>query len=121
MESAKERARGLPLLEIYSPIREPWSGEVVAVAEFYEVATEITANLRAARFQSWLVVLAVAAATMALLSGIILRGSRTIQGQRQALTERVAELSALLTQNRALRQRVGHQRAVSEAYRRRFA
>ena len=48
-ESANERAKGLPLLEIYSPIREPWSGEVVAVAEFYEVATEISANLRAAQ------------------------------------------------------------------------
>ena len=27
----------MPLLEVYSPIREVWSGEVVAVAEFYEV------------------------------------------------------------------------------------
>ena len=105
-ESARERAKKVPLLEIYSPIREPWSGEVVAVAEFYENASEINANLQAARLQSWLVVAAVAAATMALLSGIVFRGSRTIQRQREALTERVAELSALLAQNRALRQRV---------------
>ena len=44
-ESANERAEDVPLLEIYSPIREPWSGEVVAVAEFYEIATEIKADL----------------------------------------------------------------------------
>ena len=105
-ESARERAKNMPLLEIYSPIREPWSGEVVAVAEFYENASEINANLRAARLQSWLVVAAVAAATMALLSGIVFRGSRTIQRQSEALTGRVAELSTLLAQNRTLRQRV---------------
>ena len=105
-ESARERAKNMPLLEIYSPIREPWSGEVVAVAEFYENASEIIANLQAARLQSWLVVAAVAAATMALLSGIVFRGSRTIQRQREALTGRVAELSGLLAQNRTLRQRV---------------
>ena len=45
-ESARERAKNMPLLEIYSPIREPWSGEVVAVAEFYENASEINANCR---------------------------------------------------------------------------
>ena len=105
-ESAKERNKGIPLLEIYSPIREPWSGEVVAVAEFYENATEISAILRTARLESWLLVASVAAATMALLWGIVARGSSTIQRQRQALTERVAELSALLAQNRTLRRRV---------------
>ena len=39
-ESDKERASGEPLLEIYNPVRQPWSGEVVAVTEFYEVAPE---------------------------------------------------------------------------------
>ena len=66
---------------------------------------------------------------MALLSGIVVRGSSTIQRQRQALTGRVAELSALLAQNRTLRRRVqkgvaqrfGHQRALSQAHRRRPA
>ena len=124
VESARERAKNLPLLEIYSPIREPWSGEVVAVAEFYEIATEITANLRAARLQSWLVVAAVAATTMALLSGIVFGGSRTIQRQREALTGRVAELSALLAQNRTLRQRVQRASrrasAINERYLRRI-
>ena len=38
-EDSGEAALGLPLLEIYSPIRAAWSGEVIGVAEFYEVAT----------------------------------------------------------------------------------
>jgi hypothetical protein len=52
-ENASERVRNVPLLEIYSPIREPWSGDVVAVAEFYEVADELQRNLRAVRLRSW--------------------------------------------------------------------
>jgi hypothetical protein len=34
-----------PILEIYNPIHQPWSGEVVAVAEFYERATELNGSL----------------------------------------------------------------------------
>ena len=37
-EDEKERSLGVPLLEIYNPVREPWSGEVVAVTEFYELS-----------------------------------------------------------------------------------
>ena len=112
-ESAVERASGLPLLEIYSPIREPWSGEVVAVLEFYEVANDIEARLATARRESWLVVAAVALATVGLLFGIVFRGSRTIQRQQQSLTARVQELSQLSTQNSRLRERI--QRASSRA------
>jgi hypothetical protein len=43
-EDALERGEGRPLLEIYSPIRAPWSGEVVAVAEFYELADSRTSG-----------------------------------------------------------------------------
>ena len=48
-ESAGEAALGLPLLEVYSPVREAWSGEVIAVAEFYEVANGLEADLGDAR------------------------------------------------------------------------
>ena len=40
VESEAERASGLPLLEIYNPVLQPWTGEVVAVSEFYEIATD---------------------------------------------------------------------------------
>lgn len=112
-EDAAERALGVPLLEIYSPIREAWSGHVIAVAEFYEVATELEENLFRARLTSWLVVAAVTLSMFGMLFGIVLRGSRTIEAQGAAQARRLDELSRLNAQNDALRSRV--QRASSRA------
>ena len=36
----------------------PWSGEVVGVLEFYEIATDFQHSLNHARLQSWLAVVA---------------------------------------------------------------
>jgi signal transduction histidine kinase len=123
LESAAERARGEPLLEIYNPVLQPWSGEVVAVSEFYEVAADFEKTLRNARLWSWLAVAAQTLAVFALLSVIVFRGSRMIETQSRALQERVGELSRLLSQNRQLRLRVQHasQRvaALNERYLRR--
>ena len=112
-ESALERSEGVPLLEIYSPIREPWSGEVVAVAELYEIADELEDNLLRARLSSWMIVAAVTLCMMGLLFGIVLRGNGVIAAQQEALVSRVAELSDLVTQNEELRMRV--QRASGRA------
>ncbi len=105
-ESAHEEAKGMPLLEIYSPIHEPWSGEIVAVSEFYENAKEFEAGLWRVRIESWLVVALVTAGTLVLLSGIVLRGSRTIDSQQGALAGQVRELSALLVRNQNLQARL---------------
>jgi signal transduction histidine kinase len=113
VEDAPERATGIPLLEIYSPIREVWSGNVIGVAEFYEEARDLKSNIFAARLESWLVVGAVTATTAAALFGIVLGGSRTIERQRVTLEARVGELGTLAAQNDALRRRV--QRASSRA------
>ncbi|WP_186312381.1 hypothetical protein ACN9JG_20995 (plasmid) [Cereibacter azotoformans] len=45
---------GLPLLEIYSPIREVWSGEIIAIAEFYEIDRQLAHDLAASRCSTWL-------------------------------------------------------------------
>jgi signal transduction histidine kinase len=103
---SKEQAVGVPLLEIYNPVREPWSGEVVAVTEFFEVATDFKATLASALLSSWLVVAGTTLTAFLLLSGIVLRASRTIDDQRGALRRQVSELQGLVTQNSALRQRV---------------
>ncbi|ESY65363.1 sensor histidine kinase [Mesorhizobium sp. M1050] len=102
----EEKASGLPLLEIYNPVREPWSGEVVAVTEFYEIADDFKATLASALWSSWLIVAGATLAAFLLLSGIVLRGSRTIDDQRGALRRQVSELQGLVTQNSALRVRV---------------
>ncbi len=124
VENQKEKATGMPLLEIYNPVREPWSGEVVAVSEFYEIADDFQATLDAALWSSWLVVAGATAAALALLSGIVFRGSRTIELQRAALEAKVMELQELLSQNSALRQRVQRASrratAINERYLRRI-
>jgi signal transduction histidine kinase len=106
VESDAERKSGQPLLEIYNPLLQPWSGEVVAVSEFYEIATDFQHNLRQALLWSWLAVAFVTLGFFLILSAIVFRGSRTISNQRRALEDRVGELSALLAQNKSLRLRV---------------
>lgn len=105
-EDAGESALGLPLLEIYSPIREVWSGRIIGVVEFYEVATALERDLIEARRKSWLAVALVLAAIGASLYAIVLRGSRTIDRQRATLRAQVAALGSLSERNTALRLRV---------------
>lgn len=98
-EDVAEHALGLPLLEIYTPIREVKTGKVIAVAEFYEIASQLKLDLIRARSLGWLTV----GAAMLLIAGslfvIVLRGSRTIDRQLAALSE-------LASRNLALRLRV---------------
>ena len=98
-EDKDENALGVPLLEIYSPIRDVMTGRVIAVAEFYEVATQLKADLSRARLASWATVALVMLVIGASLFAIVLRGSRTIDRQLAALTE-------LSARNVALRLRV---------------
>jgi signal transduction histidine kinase len=105
-ESVAERATGKRLLEIYNPVLQPWSGEIVAVLEFYEISNDFEADIRAARFATWGAVVLVTLLFFSVLSLIVFRGSRTIERQRLALADRVAELSSLLAQNKALSGRV---------------
>ena len=107
-EDAMERAQAddRPLLEMYSPIREANTGRIIAVAEFYETADELMQNLFRARLHSWLVVFGATVLMLAALSGIVMRGSRTIEQQRTQLQARVEELSSLLDQNEDLRRRL---------------
>ncbi|MEZ2218796.1 sensor histidine kinase [Rhizobium sp. RCC_161_2] len=124
VESVAERDSGKPLLEIYNPVLQPWSGKVVAVSEFHEVAYDFQRSLNQARFRSWLAVGVFTLAFFLILSMIVLRGSRTIESQRRALKVRIGELSALLQQNEILRTRVqrASQRAaaLNESYLRRI-
>lgn len=105
-ESTYERATGIPLLEVYSPIRDSRSGKIIAVVEFYASAQQMTRNLLKIQFQSWGVVGLITLVMIGLLFRIVQRGSRTIEAQRLALQKQIQDLSSLLRQNTALRQRV---------------
>lgn len=100
-----------PLLEIYSPIRKDWTGEVIAVVEFYEKAGSLEQDLSRVRLQSWAVIAGITILIGSLLFGIVNRGSRIIESQRSALVERVRELQVMSEENRRLRYRA--QRASS--------
>ncbi len=100
-EDAAERALGLPLLEIYAPIREINTGRVIAVGEFYEVATQLQMDLVQARRWAWATVGAAVALIGGSLFAIVLRGSRTIDRQLTAL-------KLVVERNLSLRLRVQH-------------
>jgi hypothetical protein len=104
-ESADEAAAGIPLLEIYSPVRAAWTGDIIAVAEFYEDASALTAQIARARLQGWVVTAAVTLLIGLSLTGIVHRGSRLIAAQAETLEEKVAESERMTEQNRLLRLR----------------
>ena len=113
-----------PILSVYNPLRQPWSGEVVGVIELHEFAGEFQETLRSALLMTWLAVGSTMALIFACLLATVLRGSRTIDRQAADLTQRVSELSFLLDQNKRLHQRVQNaiQRAtaLNERYMRRL-
>src|SRR5262245_31679282 len=92
-ESQAERDSGKPLLEVYAPVLQPWSGEVVAVSEFYEVAAELERTLLLARLVGWLVVAGATLMFFLALWAVALRGSRTITRQSAVLSRRIGKLS----------------------------
>ena len=105
-ESAYERQLGIPLLEVYTPIRDPWTGRILGVAEFYENATVLIETLR----QATLIVLAITIGATLLvgttLFGIVHQASLTIERQRRDLRMRTLEAERLSEVNRQLRLRV---------------
>lgn len=105
-ENVLERQFNVPLVEIYSPIHRSGTGEVIAVAEFYERAEALSRDIMRARLQSVLAVGLLGLLMALSVSGIVLKGSRTIESQKLTLKVRVAELSMLLEQNTQLKARI---------------
>ena len=105
LEDATEAMLGVPLLEVYSPIHEVFSGEIIAVAEFYERADALQIELWDARRTTWLVVGSAFFASGLLLIGIVRTGGRTIELQRGELRAQLAASEQLASQNNNLRRR----------------
>lgn len=94
------------LMEIYSPIRDRDTGNVIAAAEFYYGIGELQADLAAAQRRSWLVVGGVTLLIYLLLASFIQRISNTIQRQQRELERQVTQLTDMVEQNRELHERV---------------
>lgn len=105
-ENRLERAEGIPLLEVYAPIRQENSDRIIAVAEFYERADQLRRDIFRAKLQAWLIIGGVAATAVSVLFGIVGRASRTIDQQKRELQDKITELQTLLAQNVDLRARV---------------
>lgn len=94
------------LVEVYSPVRSAVDGRVIGVAEFYTGSAALRADLFRSRVNSWLAVAAVTLAMFAALFTLFARGARTIRRQRQALADKIAQLSASGARNAALARQV---------------
>lgn len=119
-ENVAERGQFRRLLETYAPIRQPDTGRIIAVAEFYQTVGHLQDEIAGAKVRSWLVVAGVAAAMYLLLAGFVQRASDTIARQEVVLREQVAHLTALLGQNAALHERVRGAAARAVALNERF-
>lgn len=106
IEDATEAALGVPLLEVYSPIRQLWTGEIIGVAEFYEDATVLREDILSAHRISWLVVGGAFLASGVLLFGIVQAGGRTIRQQQSELRRQLVKTQTVSTQNADLRRKV---------------
>ena len=94
------------LIETYSPIHADRLGTVLAVAEFYQTTDELDRDTRSAQLNSWLVVAGTMLFMYLLIFGLVHRGSETIDAQRRQLNDKVAQLSAVVTQNAQLHDKV---------------
>lgn len=106
IENVSEAALGVPLLEVYSPIRQVWTGEIIGVAEFYEDASVLSNEISAAHRISWLVVGGAFLASGLLLFGIVQAGGQTIRRQQQALRAQLEKTQVVSAQNADLRRKV---------------
>lgn len=106
-EHADEEFGDLPILEVYNPIHSVFDPPaIIAVAEFYEDATQLQNDLFDARLRSWLIVAGVSMGMFALLFSIVYQGSQLIEQQRSDLEKRVNQILQVSLQNELLRRRI---------------
>lgn len=108
------------LIETYLPIRGVGTGEVIAVAEFYQTPDFLQAEIRTAQLRSWFIVGAATVVMYLLLAGLVGRASNTILTQRDELQEKVVQLSELLARIRELNHRLRLAAARTTALNERF-
>jgi signal transduction histidine kinase len=95
----------IPLLEVYTPIRDRSSGEIIAVLEFYEYAETLKSQLAAVEWHTWIIAALITIGMVSALFWIVLVGSKSIDRQRVALTHRISQLTTMLRQTEAERTR----------------
>lgn len=100
--SRRQNRLGEPLLEVYVPLRDPETGAITAVGEFYQNARHLQSQLRHVAYTIWGIV---GATTVLMLSLLILTATRAraiVDAQRSELKRRLEESQRLARQNEAL-------------------
>jgi len=101
-----ENILGIPLLEVYVPIRDTRTGNVLTVVEFYQRAEGLAADLENSKRDSWVLILQIFGLSGSLLFIIVHAGSLLIEQQRKQAKLQLLESRELSTRNEALRIRV---------------
>jgi signal transduction histidine kinase len=119
------RTPGEDLLEIYSPVRNRGTNEVIGAAEFYYAADDLREEIGEAQRRSWIVMGGATLLIYAILAAFVQRASDTIDRQQRALSQQVSTLTGLLHQNEELHQRArgaaARTVALNERFLRRFS
>lgn len=102
-ESEPENDLGIPLIEVYAPLHNLHTGEVIAVGELYEEADILLDELTNGRITTWLVVCGTTALMLGALYLIVRRGAVTISHQRAELRQHVEDAQQMAALNNELR------------------
>jgi hypothetical protein len=86
-DDADERALGVPVLEVYAPIRQTGTNRIIALAETTEIATTLLEEIRAAQYATYAVILSTASALVLLLFKL----TSALQARIGSLAEQEAE------------------------------
>jgi signal transduction histidine kinase len=105
-ENGFERTRWTRLVQTYVPVRAGDAGQIVSVAEFYQLPDALDAAVAAARARAWAVVLAAAVLAFAFVAFMVRRAGATIARQEVRLREQVGELSTLVREVETLNVRL---------------
>lgn len=105
-ESTSEFQTHGSIFEVYAPVYDRQSGEIIAVAEFYEDASEIENAMAAVRLKSWSFTFFILILNVLAYFSVVHGGTKTIAQQKDQLTRRIDELSAAMSRERALRDHI---------------
>jgi len=94
---------GASRIEFYSPIYESGTKRVIAIAEVEQKSEALRTSIHDTRLHTGFIVGVSTFGMLAVLFGIVRRGSRTIATQKVFLEQRVTELSDALAANEELR------------------
>ena len=105
-ENVYEKLYWDTLIEIYTPVRNQNTGDIIAVVEFYMLPDDLKTEIRSAQIKGWGIVIGATVLMYLLLAGIVDQASLKIFEQQHELEDQVVQLSELLEQNDSLHQRV---------------